>query len=143
MLDSRGIRTLSAQLQPLGSVVVLLKSNCGSLNLKARNSRRLSLLRDWEFILFRWIAGYGLLSPPSPSPPKTVRPSFPRSARRQLRRVLPTGRKVLPHSIGHFDYPQVWIPQPCSPFLIFFPDAELSLQHSGLSRGRSDGSLQY
>ena len=57
MLDSRGIRTLSAQLQPLGSVVVLLKSNYGSLNLKARDSRRLSLLRDWVFILFRWIAG--------------------------------------------------------------------------------------
>jgi hypothetical protein len=57
MLALRGIRTLSAQLQPLGSIVVLLKSNHGSLNLKARDSRRLSLLRDWVFILFRWIAG--------------------------------------------------------------------------------------
>ncbi len=41
-----------------------------------------------------------------------------------------------------FDCPQVWIPQHCGPFLIFVPNAELSLQHSGLSRGRSDRSSQ-
>ena len=131
--------------------MVLLKFNYGSLNLKARDSRRLSLLRDWGFILFRWIAGYGSLIQPShhshysqpiPSPPKTLQPSFPCSARRQPRRVLPTGRKVLPHPVGPFDYPQVWIPQPCGPFLIFFPDAELYLQHSGLSSGRADRSSQ-
>ncbi len=128
--------------------MVLLKSNCGSLNLIARNSRRLSLLREWGFILFQWIAGYGSLlqpshhSPPIPSPPKTVRPSYPCSARRQPRRVLPTGRKVLPHSVGAFDCPQVWIPQPCGSVLIFFPNAELSFQHSGLFRGRSDRSSQ-
>ena len=39
-----------------------------------------------------------------------------------------------------FGCPQVWIPQPYGPLLMFFPDAELSLQHSGPSRGRSDGS---
>jgi hypothetical protein len=128
--------------------VVLRKSNCGSLNLKARDSRRLSLLREWGFIAFCWIAGYGSLIQPShhsqpiPSPPKTVRLSFPCSARRPPRRVLPTGRKVLPHPVGPFDCPQVWIPQPCDPFLIFFPESELSLQPSGLSRGRSDRSSQ-
>ena len=134
--------------------MVLLKSNCGSLNLKALNSRKLSLLRDWVFILFRLVAGYGSLSKhshhshhshhsqPIPSPPKKVRPSFTCSARLQPRRVLPTGRKLLPHPVGPFDCPQVWIPQPCGPFLIFFPDAELSLQYSGLSRGRSDRSSQ-
>ena len=119
--------------------MVLLKSNCGSLNLNARDSPRLSLLRDWVFILFRWIAGYGSLSqpshrsPPISSPPKTVRPLFPCSARRQHRRVLPTGRKVLPYPVGPFDYPQVWIPQPCALFLIFSPDAELSLQTRSIS----------
>ena len=131
--------------------MALLKSNYGSLNLKARDSRKLSLLRDWVFILFRLVAGYGSLIQPShhshrsqpiSSPPKTVWPSFPCSARRQPRRVLPTGRKVLPHPVGPFDCHQVWIPQPCGPYLIFFPDTELSLQPSGLSRGRSDRSSQ-
>ncbi len=81
-------------------------------------------------------------SQPIPSPPKTLQPSFPCSARRQPRRVLPTGRKVLPHPVGPFDYPQVWIPQPCGTFLIFFPEADLSLQPSGRSSGRSDRSSQ-
>ncbi len=93
------------------------------------------LLPDWVFILFRWSAGYGSLIQPSyrspsfSSPPKTIRPSFPCSTRRQPRRVLPTGRKVLPHPVGPVGDPEVGIPQPCGPFLIVLPEAELSLSN--------------